>query len=212
MARQSTRRLRSARPVLDTGAKRLIAPLATALLVAALLTIPSSTPALAQDPPGAGLTLVNEHRDPIERKDDGRFIARPLFSQAVDVLHYGVRHPDSGDWITSVYQVHGGATRRADGWEYSFEYPMLDEQPALDPEQTYLLVLLVEVAGGTPHAFHAVIPVYQPTGLWDQVLGALDPERWARAFAHWVIEGVHGTLCGVVERASGADAATCDAE
>lgn len=212
MARQSTRRLRSARPVLDTGAKRLIAPLATALLLAALLAIPSSTPALAQDPPGAGLTLVNEHRDLIERKDDGRFIARPLFSQAVDVLHYGVRHPDSGNWITSVYQVHGGATRRADGWEYSFEYPVLDEQPALDPEQTYLLVLLVDDGGGTPHAFHAVIPVYQPTGLWDQVLGALDPERWARAFAHWVIEGVHGTLCGVVERVSGADAATCDAE
>ncbi|MDE2867308.1 MAG: hypothetical protein OXN91_01570 [Chloroflexota bacterium] len=184
-------------------------PLAGALLLTALLAIPSSTLVLAQDPVDAGLTLVNDDRDPIERKDDGRFIARPLFNQAVDGLHYGVRHPDTGAWITSVYQVHGGATRRADGWEYSFEYPGLDEQPDLDPDQTYLLVLLVAGGGGTPHTFHTVIPVYQPTGLWDQVLSALDPERWARAFAHWVIEGVHGTLCGVVERASDADAAVC---
>ena len=185
--------------------------MAAALLLTALLAIPSSNLALAQDPDGAGLTLVNEHRDPIERKEDGRFIARPLFSRAIDGLHYGVRHPDTGNWITNVYQVHGGATQRADGWEYSFEYPVLDEQPALDPEQIYLLALLVNDGGGTPHTFHAVIPVYQPTGLWDLVLGALDPGRWAKAFAHWVVEGVHGTLCSVVERVSDADAATCEA-
>ena len=199
-------------PLTPSGRASRWRVLAGALLLAALLAIPSSTPALAQDPAGPGLTLINDDRDPIERKQDGRFIARPLFNQAVDGLHYGVRHPDTGAWITSVYQVHGGATRRADGWEVSFEYPALDEQPELDPDQTYLLVLLVAGGGGTPHTFHAVIPVYQPTGLWDQVLGALDPERWARAFAQWVIEGVHGTLCGVVERASDADPATCGGE
>ena len=63
--------------------------------------------------------------------------------------------------------------------------------------------------GGESAAFHAVIPVHRPGGLWDRVLGALDPSRWARAFATWVIEGVHGTLCSVVERASGVDAAEC---
>ena len=62
---------------------------------------------------------------------------------------------------------------------------------------------------GESGAYHAVIPVHQPGGLWDRVLGALDPSRWARAFARWVIEGVHGTLCGVVERASGSDADEC---
>ena len=41
------------------------------------------------------------------------------------------------------------------------------------------------------------------------MLGALDPDRWARAAAWWVIQGVHGTLCGVVEKLSGADAANC---
>ena len=55
----------------------------------------------------------------------------------------------------------------------------------------------------------AVIPVHQPGGLWDRVIGALDPSRWARSFARWVIEGVHGTLCGVVERASRPDADEC---
>ena len=28
-----------------------------------------------------------------------------------------------------------------------------------------------------------VIPVHQPGGLWDRVLGALEPSRWAKAFA-----------------------------
>ena len=46
-------------------------------------------------------------------------------------------------------------------------------------------------------------------GLWNKILGALDPGRWAKAFARWTIEGVHGTLCGVVEKASGEDAANC---
>ena len=54
-----------------------------------------------------------------------------------------------------------------------------------------------------------MIPVHQPGGLWNKILGALDPGRWAKAFARWTIEGVHGTLCGVVEKASGEDAANC---
>ncbi|MDE2803348.1 MAG: hypothetical protein OXK21_10760, partial [Chloroflexota bacterium] len=107
-----------------------------------------------------------------------------------------------------MYRVKGGEKRRSDGWEYGFEYPALKEQPDLDPEKPYLLVMLVS-DGGESAAFHAVIPVHRPGGLWDRVLGALDPSRWARAFATWVIEGVHGTLCSVVERASGVDAAEC---
>ena len=63
--------------------------------------------------------------------------------------------------------------------------------------------------GGTPGTFYAVIPIHQPGRIWDKILSALDPGRWARAFARWVIEGVHGTLCGVVERASGEDADNC---
>ena len=49
----------------------------------------------------------------------------------------------------------------------------------------------------------------EPGGIWNKVLRALDPGRWAKAFATWSIEGVHGTLCGVVEQATGEDAEKC---
>ena len=110
-------------------------PLAAALLLAALLAVPSSNLALAQAPPGEGVTLVNEDEEPIERKKDGRFIARPVFSREIDLLYYDVRHPDTGEWLTAMYRVQGGEKKRKDGWEYSWEYPALDEQPELDPKQ-----------------------------------------------------------------------------
>ena len=97
----------------------------------------------------------------------------------------------------------------SDGWEYSWEYPALDEQPDLDPDRTHLLVMLVESEDGKRGDFYAVVPIHEPSNIWDRILSALNPARWARAFAGWVIEGVHGTLCGVVERASGEDADNC---
>ena len=125
-------------------------------------------------------------------------------------LFYTIRHPDTGDWLTSTYRVRGGEKQLSEGWEYTFEYPALDEQPELDPEQGYLLVLAVpRTGGGDHHVFHALIPVHQPNGLWDKVLGALDPDRWARAAAKWVIQGVHGTLCGVVQKVSASDLDEC---
>ena len=187
---------------------RRLTPLAAALLMAALLAVPSSGTALAQAPPDDDIILVNSDRNFIERKKRGEFIARPVFDREIDTLYYAVRDADTGDWLTTMYHVRARAKRLSDGWEYSWQYPALREQPELDPETPYLLVILAS-GGGESGAFHAVIPVHQPGGLWDRVLGALDPSRWARAFARWVIEGVHGTLCGVVERASGSDADEC---
>ena len=196
-----------ARPVLDTGVRRLI-PLAAALLLAALTAIPSSGVALAQ---GASdeIILVNADREFVERKKGGEFVARPVFDRKIESLYYAVRDADTGDWISAMYRVRGGEKRRSDGWEYSFEYPALDEQPDLDPDRAYLLVMLAEAGDGRRGDFYAVVPVYEPSRIWDRVLAALNPARWARAFAGWVIEGVHGTLCGVVERASGEDADNC---
>ena len=182
--------------------------LAAALLLAALLTVPSSGKAYAQSPSGDGIVLVNADRDFVERKKRGEFVARPVFDRKIETLYYAVRDADTGDWLTTMYHVKARAKRLREGWEYSWEYPALDEQPDLDPEKPYLLVILAS-GGGKSGAFHAVIPVHQPGGLWDRMLGALDPSRWARAFATWVIEGVHGTLCGVIERASRADADEC---
>ena len=187
---------------------RQLLPLASALLLAALLAIASSGIVLAQAP---GLTFVNEDREVVERKKDGRFIARPVFSRELDSLYYAVRDADNGDWLTLMYRVQGGEKKLKDGWEYSWEYPALSEQPDLDPGKAYLLVIGVPADGqGGPYVFHALVPVYQPSGIFDRILAALNPARWAKAFARWVIEGVHGGLCGVVERATRTEIDNCD--
>ena len=193
---------------------RRLRTLAAALLLAALAAVPSSGTALAQEPPDpySPIVLINaDDEDLVERKKDGRFIARPLFDRELPALYYGVRDGDTGEWVAPMYRVRGGEKERRDGWEYSFEYPFEDGQPALDPERPYLLVILAKSWAEQSGAFYAVIPIHQPGGIWNRVLRALDPERWGRAIAGWVIEGAHGTLCGVVERASDADAETCEA-
>ncbi len=178
---------------------RRLTLLAAALLLSAIVAVPMSGVALAQSPPSDDISLVNRDRQLVERKKEGDFVARPIFSRQVEVLYYAIRHPDTGDWLTNTYQVRGGEKRLAEGWEYTFEYPALGEQPDLHPEEAFLLMLAVPRTGGERQVFYALIPVHQPRGLWDRVLGALDPDRWARAAAKWVIQGVHGTLCGVLE-------------
>ena len=188
--------------------RRLI-PLAAALLLAALVAIPASNLALAQSPPSDGIVLVNADREFVERKKGGEFVARPVFDRKIVDLFYAVRDADTGDWLSAMYRVRGGEKKRSDGWEYSWEYPDLGEQPDLDRDTAYLLVMLAVAEGGERGDFYAVVPIHQPGKIWDKILSALSPARWAKAFAGWVIEGVHGTLCGVVERASGEDAANC---
>ena len=181
-----------------------------ALLLAAIPALPAGGVALAQTPADQPPVFVNEDRQVVERKDDGRFIARPVFSRPVDVLFYAVRHPDSGDWLTSTYRVQGGDKELSDGWEYTIEYPALDEQPDLDPDQSYLLALLVKNPnGGDLWPYYALVPEHQSGKLWDKVLQSLEPDRWGRAMARWAIEGVHGALCGVVEQATGSDSSNC---
>ena len=197
---------------MSPGSKRRrlckLAATAGVLATAFLLTVTALAPALAQD---TGLTLVNEDRDLVERKKDGRFIARPVFSRELDALYYAIRDADNGDWLTLMYRVQGGEKKLSDGWEYSWEYPALSEQPDLDPGKAYLLVIGVPAdAQGGPYVFHALVPVYQPSGIFDRILAALNPARWAKAFARWVIEGVHGGLCGVVERATRTEIDNCN--
>ncbi len=189
-------------------AGRLI-PLAAALLLAALVSITPINPALAQTPPADELTLVNADRDFIERKGGGEFVARPLFDRKIKTLYYGIRDGDTGDWLTNMYRVKGGEKKRSDGWEYSFEYPALDQHPDLDKDRAFLLVMIAVAEDGKSGAFFGIIPFHEPGRIWDKILAALSPERWAKAFASWMIEGTHGTLCGVVERASGEDADNC---
>ena len=181
------------------------------MLLAALIAIPSSGVVQAQELHDQ-IILVNADREFVERKKGGEFVARPVFDRKIAELFYGVRDADTGDWISAMYSVKGGEKKRSDGWEYSWEYPALDEQPDLDPDRAYLLVMLATAEDGLQGDFYAVVPFHEPGRIWDKILSALNPARWARAFAGWVIEGVHGTLCGVVERASGEDADNCRRE
>ncbi|MCY3602068.1 MAG: hypothetical protein OXH12_03225 [Chloroflexi bacterium] len=186
----------------------LVATLLSALLLVAAVAIPAAL-VFAQDPPTDELAFVNASEDPVERKGDGRFIARPVFSHPVGPLYYGVRDPDTGEWLTTMFSVRGGEKERQDGWEYSFEYPFEDGQVELDKERPYLLVILA-IKQGETYRFYAAIPEHRPGGIWNKILRALDPKQWGRAIAGWVIEGTHGTLCGVVERATGEDADRCE--
>ena len=150
------------------SARRLL-PLVSALLLAALLAIPSSGIAQAQSPPDE-LTLVNTGRDFVERKKKGEFVARPIFDRRIEDLFYAVRDADTGDWISAMYQVRGGEKNRSDGWEYSWEYPALDEQPDLDPDRAYLLAMIAVAEDGKRGAFHTVVPIHQPGRIWDKIL------------------------------------------
>ena len=196
-----------------TSTAKRLRMLAAALLLAALALVPSSGTALAQQPPDpdSPIVLVNEDEEFIDRKDDGRFIARPVFDRELPALYYGVRDGDTGEWIAPMYRVRGDARERRGGFEYSFEYPFEDGQTELDPERPYLLVIIARSWAEETRPFYAVIPPHQPGGLWNRVLGALDPERWGKAIARWMIEGAHGTLCGVVGIAAGGDAEACEA-
>ncbi|MDE2837106.1 MAG: hypothetical protein OXL97_06295 [Chloroflexota bacterium] len=186
-----------------TDRTRGLITLIAALLLAVLAAATASLTVHAQD--SGGLDLVNHDRDFVERKKDGGFVARPVFDRQVDAIHYGIRHPETGDWIAPMYRVHSSGKGIGEGQEYSWNYPAVSQQPELSREEAFLLVI-VAVHGGDAHTFNVVIPIYQPTSLWDRVLAALDPGRWARAFAVWMVEAVHGTLCGFVERMTGADA------
>ena len=177
---------------------------AVSLLLAVLVAIPLVGMAAGQaQPPGDDIVLVNADREFVERKKEGGFIARPVYNRPIDNLFYGIRDGDTGDWITPVYVVLDGEKKLAEGWEYSWEYPALVGQEELDPNRAYLLAMVADVVGGHTQAFHAIIPIYRPSSIWDRMLAALEPDRWARAVATWVVEGTHGTLCGVVERATG---------
>ena len=177
-------------------------------LLMALAWTAFSGPHIAMAQSG-GVTLVNADREFVERKKDGEFIARPIFNKRLDFLYYGLRDAKTGDWLTGMYRVQGGEKELDSGWEYSFEYPALDEQPELDPEQVYLMVIIATAPGQDPVQFNTLVPVYQPTGLWDKVLRAFNPETWARAILTWILEGVHGGLCIVVEKITGDDVPNC---
>ena len=111
--------------------RRLI-PLASALLLAALVAIPGSNLALAQVSADA-IVLVNAEREFVERKKGGEFVARPIFDREIESLFYAVRDADTGDWISAMYRVQGGEKRLREGWEYSWSIRPWTSTPTSTP-------------------------------------------------------------------------------
>ena len=183
--------------------------LITALALGALLLVVGGSPvvphAFAQE---SGLTLVNQDERFIQRHDHGGFTIRPVLSAEADAVAYGVKDPIDGAWLTAFYFVEDGPRRVNRGWEYTFDYPPDDNQPELDPERAYILGILAWLDDES-YLFEAIIPMHESTGLWDGVINALNPARWARAAAGWTIEGIHGLMCSVLGRIAGGDLEDC---
>ena len=183
--------------------------LITALALGALLLVVGGSPvvphAFAQE---SGLTLVNQDESFIQRHDHGGFTARPVLSAEADAVAYGVKDPIDGAWLTAFYFVEDKPRKVNRGWEYTFDYPPDDSQPELDPERAYILGILAWLDDES-YLFEAIIPMHESTGLWDGVINALNPARWARAGAGWVIEGIHGLMCSVLGRIAGGDLEDC---
>ena len=183
--------------------------LITALALGALLLVVGGSPvvphAFAQE---SGLTLVNQDERFIQRHDHGGFTARPVLSAEAAAVAYGVKDPIDGTWLTAFYFVEDGPRRVNRGWEYTFDYPSDDSQPELDPERAYILGVLAWLDDES-YLFEAIIPMHESTGLWDRVINALNPARWARAAAGWTIEGTHGLMCSVLGRIAGGDLEDC---
>ncbi len=183
--------------------------LITALALGALLLVVGGSPAVphafAQE---SGLTLVNQDERFIQRHDHGGFTARPVLSAEAAAVAYGVKDPIDGTWLTAFYFVEDGPRKVNRGWEYTFDYPSDDSQPQLDPERAYILGILAWLDDES-YLFEAIIPMHESTGLWDGVINALNPARWARAAAGWTIEGTHGLMCSVLGRIAGGDLEDC---
>ena len=92
-----------------------------AVLVAALAAVAVARPTMAQEPPLTETVLVNAADEFVERKRGGEFVARPVFDRPVEALFYAVRDADTGDWVSAMYRVIGGESRRTEGWEYAWD-------------------------------------------------------------------------------------------
>ena len=178
-----------------------------------LIALTVSGLALAQSPPPDDIVLVNKDRQMVERKKEGDFVARPIFSRQVSELYYSIRHPDTGEWVTNTYRVQGEREEALRGLGVHLRVPGPGRAARPGPGAGFPAGAgSAPTGGGERHVFHALVPVHQPKGLWDRVLGALDPSRWARAAAGWLVQGAHGTLCGVVEGITGTEIADCGGE
>jgi len=156
----------------------------------------------------SNVTLVNANQDFVSRQSDGGFIATPVFSLKLDFLAFGVKDPDTGKWIGEVNFNQSTPQKVQNRWQYTVGWTSNASGQSLNPNQGYTLVLYAGKNGQVSN-FQKPIPVFVPTSLWDRILHAFNPTTWARDFALWGVEGVHGVLCSVVQKASASTLSNC---
>ena len=183
-------------PFLSLGRGRLFV---LAALTLTMLWVSGGGNALAQGADDDPIVLVNQDGRVVERKKDGKFIARPIFDRKIAVLAYGIRDADTGDWTGGVTHVNAKGKRLSEGWEYTLlSIPATASSPISPTTTTYVLFLLAsETSPGTSYEFYVVVPIYESGKLWDRVVAALNPTRWAKAVATWIVStGVLGLIIG----------------
>ena len=150
----------------------------------------------------------------VERKKEGDFVARPVFSRQVSELYYSIRHPDTGEWVTNTYRVQGGGEAALRGLGVHLRVPGPGRAARPGPGAG------VPAGAGSAEALAAASatsstpwsPSTSPRGCGTRCWAPSNPSRWARAAAGWLVQGAHGTLCGVVQGITGAGIAECDGE
>ena len=99
---------------------------AATVLTACAISLPAWHATQAQTPPPVEpLVIVNDDEEKpfVERKKQGEFRARPIFSQRLSKLTYGIRDADTGEWLTSIYRINGGEDERDEGWGVRLRLP-----------------------------------------------------------------------------------------
>ena len=200
----------SPKSIIKSGRAKRMALLAGALFLVLLVSSSQvALPALAASLQESDeFTLVNEDEEFVKRHDDGYFEAKPIFSAEPEWLAYAIKDPVDGEWLTNYYYAQDDPDEKDRGWEYDIDYPEYDEQIELDPGKFYTLGLYARY-DEEDYLYEVTIPAHEGSGLWDRVLNALNPARWAKAIAGWMVEGVHGILCSVLSKITGSDPANC---
>ena len=92
-------------------------------------------------------------------------MARPILSRQTDVLHYSIRHPDTGAWITNTYRVRAARSSSPRAGSTPSNTRPWTSSPSCTPNRhTCWCWPCPAPGGGDHHVFHALVPVHQPNG------------------------------------------------
>ena len=176
---------------------------------------------MAQTP--VELYLVNNDRNYVERTEKGGFLLRPVFNKNLwpdhDGIHMIIR--DQGgtilnpEGVTLYEPAHEDfGLKIAEGFEHTVEYKNDGNHnfPVLDPEEPYLLIIWTQDVlefSDNRREWEAMIPVYEPTGLWADIRKSVNPATWVRNVLMWGVKGAHALTCSMLGKIVGGEVENC---